>query len=38
VGVAVLKYRLYAIDRIISRVVAYAILTAHVSVWLPPGT
>jgi hypothetical protein len=28
VAVAVLKYRLYAIDRIISRVVAYAIVTA----------
>ena len=28
VGVAVLKYRLYAIDRIISRVIAYAIVTA----------
>jgi len=28
VGVAVLKYRLYAIDRIISRVISYAIVTA----------
>lgn len=28
VGIAVMKYRLYAIDRIISRVVAYAIVTA----------
>jgi hypothetical protein len=28
VGVAVLKYRLYAIDRIISRVVSYAVITA----------
>ena len=27
-GVAVLKYRLYAIDRIISRVISYAIVTA----------
>ena len=27
-GVAVLKYRLYAIDRIISRVISYAIITA----------
>jgi MFS family permease len=28
IGVAVLKYRLYEIDRIISRVIAYAIITA----------
>jgi len=28
IGVAVLKYRLYAIDRIISRVISYAIITA----------
>jgi len=28
VGVAVLKYRLYAIDRIISRVISYAVITA----------
>ena len=28
VGVAVLKYRLYAIDQIISRVISYAIITA----------
>jgi hypothetical protein len=28
IGVAVLKYRLYAIDRIISRLISYAIITA----------
>ncbi len=28
IGVAVLKYRLYAIDRIISRVISYAMITA----------
>ena len=28
VGVAVLKYRLYSIDRIISRVISYAVITA----------
>jgi len=43
IGVGILKYRLYDIDRIISGTLAYAIVTAavhralepaHVSVWV----
>ena len=38
IAVAVLKYRLYSIDRIISRVVAYAVITAVLAgVFTGPG-
>jgi hypothetical protein len=44
IGVGILKYRLYDIDRLISRTLAYAIVTglhdafeaAHISVWVRP--